>query len=106
MARTIAYNNLSNYLDKYFSDTSHLDNQKTFWTLLNLLSHYSPASFLEQPVHRERELAARIKFGAWLSVAAFQSSNQINWDAFEKGVFRLWSHWLTRGGEASNVSLP
>jgi hypothetical protein len=106
MARTIAYNNLSSYLDKYFYDAGHLHNQKTFWTLLNLLQHYSPASFLEQPAPKEGELAARIKFGAWLSVAAFHSSKQINWDAFEKGVFRLWSHRLTWGGEASNVSFP
>jgi hypothetical protein len=122
--RTIAFNNLSNNLDSSFSRISHLEDQQTVQSLLTMLPLCSfdsfvgkavlgkpelcptNSSFMEQGLVGEQELCARVKFVAWLCVAAFHSTSDIDMKAFKTKTLALWGHWLTWGSASSNVSLP
>jgi hypothetical protein len=102
--RTIAYNNLSSHLDNSFSRTSDFEDQLTVQTLLSIVPCCSKSWYVKQGLGEE-ELCARIKFGAWLSVAAFHSTSDTDFVAFEKNSFRLWSNWVIWGSASSSVSV-
>jgi hypothetical protein len=108
--RTLAFNNVSNYLDHSFSRTSQRERQESVKTLLAMAPHNSGSlsikqALVDQAFLGEQELCAKIRFGAWLSVAAYHSSSDLEMDALKRETFKLWSHWLTWGSASTNVSL-
>jgi hypothetical protein len=120
--RTLAFNNLTKNLDNYFSRISELEDQRTVQTLLKMLPHCSldplmkegilrnsepgitESLFVEQILLGEQEFCARVKFVAWLCVAAFHPTSDIDMNSFEDKTLAPWSHWLTWGSASSNVS--
>src|SRR5450756_1413616 len=64
--------------------------------------------FVERAFLGEQEFCARVKFVAWLCVAAFHPNSNIDANAFKNKnkTLALWSHWLTWGSASGNVSLP
>jgi hypothetical protein len=105
--KVVAYNNVSELLENLSAPPSEWN--RIFRKLLEKADLFSKVSFLEQKqgTPGQAEACCKIKLGAWVSVAAFShyAKGDPDFAEFRQHPFAIWSHWLTHGLGADNVSL-
>jgi len=105
--KVVAYNNVSELLENLSAPPTEWN--RIFRKLLEKADLFSKVSFLEQKqgTPGQAEACCKIKLGAWVSVAAFShyAKGDPDFAEFRQHPFAIWSHWLTHGLGADNVSL-
>jgi hypothetical protein len=105
--RVVAYNNVSELLENLSAPPTEW--KQIFRDLLETADQFSTVSFLErqQGTPGQAEACCKIKLGAWVSVAAFYhyAEGDPDFAEFKQHPFKIWSHWLTHGLGADNVSI-
>jgi hypothetical protein len=104
--RVVAYHNVSELLENLSAPPTEW--KQILRDLLETADQFSTVSFLEQQqgTSGQAEACCKIKLGAWVSVAAFYhyAEGDPDFAEFKQHPFTIWSHWLTHGLGAYNVS--